>query len=46
MSKKTVKKFLVRKVPADKIEHGKLKTTILAGMASPNPPLGSMLGQV
>lgn len=36
---------MVKKI-VEKVEHGKLKTNIPAGMAAAGPPLGPMLGQV
>lgn len=45
MSKAAAKLKGLKKV-VDKIQHGKLRTNIPAGMAAAGPPLGPMLGQV
>lgn len=44
MSKYSAGKFKQMKQGVDKIQHGKLRTNIPAGMATPGPPLGPMLG--
>ncbi|VEN59148.1 unnamed protein product [Callosobruchus maculatus] len=44
MSKAAARLKNLKKV-VDKIQHGKLKTNIPAGMAAAGPPLGPMLGQ-
>ncbi|KAJ8949231.1 hypothetical protein NQ318_022743 [Aromia moschata] len=44
MSKAAARLKIVKKV-VEKIQHGKLKTNIPAGMAAAGPPLGPMLGQ-
>lgn len=44
MSKYGAGKLKQMKQGVDKIQHGKLRTNIPAGMATPGPPLGPMLG--
>lgn len=44
MSKYNASKLRQMKQGVDKIQHGKLQTNIPAGMATPGPPLGPMLG--
>lgn len=44
MSKYNASKLRQMKQGVEKIQHGKLKTNIPAGMATPGPPLGPMLG--
>lgn len=45
MSKAALRIKSVKKT-VEKIQHGKMKTNIPAGMAAAGPPLGPMLGQV
>ncbi|VVC40550.1 Ribosomal protein L11/L12,Ribosomal protein L11, bacterial-type,Ribosomal protein L11, C-terminal,Ribosomal [Cinara cedri] len=44
MSKYNASKLRQMKTGVEKIQHGQLKTNIPAGMATPGPPLGPMLG--
>lgn len=44
MSKYNAGKLKQMKQSVEKIQHGKLRTYIPAGMATPGPPLGPMLG--
>lgn len=44
MSKYNASKLRQMKQGVDKIQHGKLRTNIPAGLATPGPPLGPMLG--
>lgn len=44
MSKYNASKLRQMKQGVEKIKHGKLRTNIPAGMATPGPPLGPMLG--
>lgn len=44
MSKYNASKLKQMKQGVEKIQHGKLRTNIPAGMATPGPPLGPMLG--
>lgn len=44
MSKYNASKLRQMKQGVEKIQHGKLRTNIPAGMATPGPPLGPMLG--
>lgn len=44
MSKYNASKMRQMKQGVEKIQHGKLRTNIPAGMAIPGPPLGPMLG--
>ena len=46
MSKVAARLKGVKKAAGEKIQHGKLRTDIPAGMAAGSPPLGPMLGQV
>lgn len=44
MSKYNASKLRQMKQGVEKVQHGKLRTNIPAGMATPGPPLGPMLG--
>lgn len=44
MSKYNANKLRQMKQGVEKVQHGKLRTNIPAGMATPGPPLGPMLG--
>ncbi|XP_050537276.1 39S ribosomal protein L11, mitochondrial [Daktulosphaira vitifoliae] len=44
MSKYNTSRLRQMKQGVEKIQHGKLRTNIPAGMATPGPPLGPMLG--